>query len=256
MYLHSLLSSVPPDERAEFVRQLTVRSFRRNEVVMSPDETEECIYCVADGLLRVVVAGPSGADDEDVTTDFIKRDEFFLASAFVDVRQQTRASLVAALPSSVQIASWREFQKLCARHPAVLLALFKVELTRTATLRRQLRRVSCSASESLISRALHELTQLAPAGASGYDKRITQAVIASYTGLSREQVNKTMRDFESRGLLTKDAHGVHVPPDFAISDYRGPEALAEPTFGPVDDLAAADPAFFSDLLDELEKPKE
>lgn len=100
--------------------------------------------------------------------------------------------------------------RVVLKHPEILLALLKNGLKRKAMLRKHLRRVSCSASESLISRALNDLTQLAPAGVSGYDKRISQAVIASYTGLSREQVNKTMRDFEQRGLLTKDKHGVHI----------------------------------------------
>ncbi len=255
MYLHSLLSSVPPEERAEFVSHLTVRSFRRGEVVLSHDETQECICCVADGLLRVVIGGPGNSADEEVTTDFIKRDEIFLASAFPDIRQQTRATLIAALPSSVQFVPWREFRKLCARHPVVLLALLKIKLMRTATLRRQLRRVSCSVAESLISRTMHELTQLAPMGTSGYDKRITQAVIASYTGLSREQVNKTMRDFEARGLLTKDAQGVHISANFAISDYQDMEVIPEKESGPDDELSVTDPAFFSDLLDDVEGPK-
>jgi len=46
-------------------------------------------------------------------------------------------------------------------------------------------------------------------------------VIASYSGLSREVVNKTMRDMESRGLVRRDEHGVHVQPDFAATDFGG-----------------------------------
>ena len=62
---------------------------------------------------------------------------------------------------------------------------------------------------------LHQLTQLAPVREGGYDKRISQSMIASYSGLSREVVNKTMRDMEQRGLLRRDAHAVHVMHTFA-----------------------------------------
>ena len=44
-------------------------------------------------------------------------------------------------------------------------------------------------------------------------------MIASYSGLSREVVNKTMRDMESRGLVRRDDQGVHVPPTFASTDF-------------------------------------
>ena len=62
---------------------------------------------------------------------------------------------------------------------------------------------------------LRQLTQLARVREGGYDKRISQSMIASYSGLSREVVNKTMRDMEQRGLLRRDAHAVHVMHTFA-----------------------------------------
>jgi CRP/FNR family transcriptional regulator, cyclic AMP receptor protein len=225
MYLHPLLSSVPSDERLELVKHIEVQTFKRNEVVAAAEQATDCLYCVADGLLRVVVVDTVG--NEDVTTDFVKRDEFFVASAFEETREKSATSLVAALPSSVQIVPWREFHKLCHRHPQVMTGLMRLEAKRTVMLRKQLRRVSSSASQTLVSRTLHELTQIAPVGVSGYDKRITQVVIASYTGLSREQVNKTMREFESQGLVEKDGAAVRVPPQFAYSDFQAPFSASD-----------------------------
>jgi CRP-like cAMP-binding protein len=254
MYLHPLLSTVPPDERLELVHHIEVRTFRRNEVVMPQDDPTECLYCVGDGLLRVVVADTLG--NEDVTTDFVKRDELFLASAFEETRTKSGTSLIAALPSSVQIVPWRELHRLCSKYPEVLFGLMRLEAKRTVMLRKQLRRVSCSASEALVSRTLHELTQLAPVGTSGYDKRITQVVIASYTGLSREQVNKTMREFESQGLVEKDGAAVRVPPQFAYSDFQVPFALGgEGSPAPVQqEPAEAHPGVSQTFIDQLELP--
>ncbi len=212
---------------------------------MESGATAGNIYCVASGLLRVVVSDSAG--NEEVTTDFVKRDEFFLASAFGEPPKGSGASLVAALPSSVYVIPWQAFHRLCGNHPELLLGLVKTAVNQTVMLRKQLRRVSCSASEALISRALHELTLLAPAGNSGYDKRITQSVIASYTGLSREQVNKTMREFESRGLVQKDEAGVHVPPGFACSDYHGP-STPPPSASSAGDFPIADADFLDTFL--------
>jgi CRP/FNR family cyclic AMP-dependent transcriptional regulator len=217
MYLNTLVSGLPHAERAALVQASELRSYRRNETVLAVDEWTEHLYCVGSGLLRVVAHGRgTGAD---VTTEFIRRDDFFLGSSFTEDRHQATETLIAALPSSVYLIPIVAMRKLCERHPQVTLALLDLALKRVGLMRGQLRRVSALSSEDLVSRVLHQLTELAPAKTGGYDKRITQSVIASYSGLSREVVNKTMRDMESRGLVRRDDHGVHVPDDFAATDF-------------------------------------
>jgi len=188
---------------------------------------------VASGLLRVVAHGRAGSGD--VTTEFIRRDDFFLGASFTEDRYQAAQTLIAALPSSVYLIPISAIRKLCERHPQVALALLDIAMKRVAAMRGQLRRISALSSEDLVSRVLHQLTQLAPSATGAYDKRITQSVIASYSGLSREVVNKTMRDMESRGLVRRDDDGVHVPADFAATDFDLPSA--EPGPGEPDALS-------------------
>ncbi|MDQ0568610.1 CRP/FNR family cyclic AMP-dependent transcriptional regulator [Variovorax paradoxus] len=245
MYLHPLIASVPPDERAAFVQRIELRSYRRNEVVLGADEWTDRVYCVATGLLRVVVQGSE--DSGDVTTDFIRQDDIFLNSALVDERYQPGATLVAALPTSLYLVPTLELRALCDRFPAVTMGLLEVVMKRTTVLRRQIRQISSASSERLISRILHELTVLAPGTGGGYDKRITQSVIASYSGLSRMQVNKTMRDLERRGLVRRDEHGVYVPPHFASSDFQ--ELPPGEPMPPANPPGEVDPSFFSELFE-------
>jgi CRP/FNR family cyclic AMP-dependent transcriptional regulator len=245
MYLHPLIASVPPDERAAFVQRIELRSYRRNEVVLGADAWTDRVYCVANGLLRVVVQGSE--DSGDVTTDFIRQDDIFLNSALIDERYQPGATLIAALPTSLYLVPTLELRALCDRFPAVTMGLLEVVMKRTTVLRRQIRQISSASSERLISRILHELTVLAPGTGGGYDKRITQSVIASYSGLSRMQVNKTMRDLERRGLVRRDEHGVYVPPHFASSDFQElPSGEASPSANPPGEV---DPSFFSELFE-------
>ena len=93
MYLHPLIASVPPDERAALIRSSALHSYRRNEIVLQADTHTDRIYCVATGLLRAV--------DRDVTTDFIRRGDFFLGPSLGENSYQATSTLVAALPSSV-----------------------------------------------------------------------------------------------------------------------------------------------------------
>lgn len=216
MYLHPLLSSLSTKDRKALIQCSEFRSFRRNDLVIEADEWTDHMYCVTGGLLRVVARG--NFNNADVTTDLIRRGDIFHGPFLSVDRYQAVSTLIAALPSSVYLVPVAAVRELCSKHPEIALGLVDLSMQRMGLLRRQLRRVSSLSAEALVSRVLHELTQLAPASSGGYDKRITQAVIASYSGLSREVVNKIMRDLESRGLVRRDGLGIHVPPDFASTD--------------------------------------
>jgi CRP/FNR family cyclic AMP-dependent transcriptional regulator len=247
MYLHPLIANIPSAERAALVQCSELRSYKRNDIVLAADEWTESVYCVASGLLRVVVHGSASSD---VTTDFIRQDDFFLSPSFSEDRYQAVPTLIAALPSSVYLVPVSAVRKLCAAHPEVSLGLLELAMKRMAMIRSQLRRISSLSSEELVSRVLHELTQLAPAATGGYDKRITQAVIASYAGLSREVVNKTMRDLEHRGLVRRDELGIHVPADFASTDFGSPLPL-EQSLTQVQPNQTG-PTFSPEMLDDFE----
>lgn len=227
MYLHPLIANVSQAERTALVQCSELRSYRRNETVLAADDWTDRVYCVANGLLRVVAHGKGGAHATDVTTDFIRQDDFFLGPSFDDDNYQAMQTLVAALPSSVYLVPVAAIRKLCSAYPDVAIGLLGLAMKRMTVIRNQLRRISALSSEDLVSRVLHQLTQLAPASSGAYDKRITQSVIASYSGLSREVVNKTMRDLEIRGLVRRDDIGVHVPADFASTDFGGLVPVAQ-----------------------------
>ncbi|MGF6348939.1 Crp/Fnr family transcriptional regulator [Variovorax sp. W2I14] len=206
MYLHSLLKDLPASERELLISRSERKTYRRGETVAVRGERTGQICLVAAGLLRVVV-------DDDVTTDFIREGDFCLALETSDAGPHTTAALVAALPASVYFIPAEDIWEICRRHPSVAFEFLALITNRISNLRLHLHRVSSLSSEPLITRVLHELTSLAPARQGGYDKRISQEVIASYAALSREIVNKTMRSLELRGLLWKDDHAVYLRMD-------------------------------------------
>lgn len=216
MYLHPLLSSLSTKDRKALIQCSEFRSYRRNELVIEADEWTDRMYWVTGGLLRVVARG--SGNNADVTTDFIRQGDLFHGPLLSVDRCRAVSTLIAVLPSSVYFVPVAAVRVLCSKHPKMALGLVDLSSQRMGLLRRQLRRISSLSAEALISRVLHELTQVAPVSSGGYDKRITQTVIASYSGLSREVVNKTMRDLESRGLVRRDGLGIHVSPDLASID--------------------------------------
>lgn len=219
MYLHPLFTPLSQADR-DALRDVTeLLTYKRHQLVKAAGEPCQHVYCVATGLLRV--ARHSRESSEEVTTDFIQRSDFFLPPSWGEDVFVCPATTIAALPSVIYAAPVRHLRALCAKYPALPLGLLELEARRIGMLRTQLRRVTTSSATKIVERVLHELTQWAPAGRGGYDKRITQTIIASYSGISREMVNKTMKDMESRGLVTKDAQGIHVPASFASTDFNG-----------------------------------
>ncbi|MGJ7558792.1 Crp/Fnr family transcriptional regulator [Variovorax sp. RB3P1] len=241
MYLNPLFANLPHEERVALVRTSELRSYRRNEVVLVAGSESDRIFCVANGLLRVVGHGGDRAQPVDVTTDFIRQGDFFIGPSLAEDTYRSRNTLVAALPSSVHLIPIVTLRALCVSRPEVSIGLLDLAIRRMAVMRAQLRHLSALSTEDVVSRVLHQLTVLAPASTGAFDKRISQAVIASYTGLSREVVNKTMRDMEQRGLVRRDDGGVHVPADFASTDFGNPLPV-EKNLSQVDPKQAA-PAY-------------
>ncbi|MDP9996317.1 CRP-like cAMP-binding protein [Variovorax boronicumulans] len=206
MSLHSLLKRLPLSEREFLVGRSELRTYRRGETLYAKGERSGQICLVATGLLRVVV-------DDDVTTDFVREGDFCLNLEMSEAALHARATLVAALPASVYFIPAKDIWAICRRHPSVASEFLRLVMNRIAKLRVHLQRISSLSSEPLITCVLHELTSLAPARKGGYDKRISQEVIASYAALSREIVNRTMRSLELRGLLWKDDHAVYLRMD-------------------------------------------
>lgn len=217
MYLHPLFAPLSRADRDALRDATELLTYKRHQVVKTAGEPCQHVYCVATGLLRV--ARYSRESNEEVTTDFIQRGDFSLPPAWGEDTFACAATTIAALPSVIYAAPIKHIRALCAKYPALPLGLLEVEARRIGMLRTQLRRVTTSSATKIVGRVLHELTQWAPAEGGGYDKRITQTIIASYSGISREMVNKTMKDMESRGLVTKDDQGVHVPESFASTDF-------------------------------------
>ena len=212
MYLHPLMTGLPATERAVLAEASTARFYKRNDRILLAGESTDQVFCVGNGLLRAVT--PGRIIREDVTTEFIRQNDFVYAAPFSEDRYVSAQTVVAALSSTVYSVPIAIMRDLCTTHPGVAVGLLGLAIKRMDLLRVHLQSVLGLSSQDLVCRILHQLTQLAPAGPSCYDKRISQAVIASYSGLSREVVNKTMRDFESRGLVRRDVGGIHV------ADYR------------------------------------
>lgn len=212
MLIHPLLSEVPQGVRQQLMRFVELRHFRKNDVVLLTGQPAFSMYCVASGLLRVGLPTDATARAELITTNFLRVNDIYLSGplAQADRPNISELTLVAALPSAVYVLPMDIVRGLCTQYPSISMALVDISLERANMLRRQLRRRSTLSAEKMVARVLHELTQLAPQGTRAFSKRISQALIASYTGLSRGVVNKVINDLEQRGQLRRSGDSIQL----------------------------------------------
>ncbi|WP_234196303.1 Crp/Fnr family transcriptional regulator [Pseudacidovorax sp. NFM-22] len=223
MYIHPLLCSVPARVREALIRLIDLRHFRRNEVVLKAGDKVDALYCVGSGLLRVVVHGPAATT---TTTNLLAPDDLHLSVPLDGAAHASTVSIVATLPSSVYTMPLDTLKRLCEAYPRVALTLMHIQGEQILSLRKQIRRRTTLSAEHLVGRVLQELTQLAPEGDHAFHRHISQGVIASYAGLSRQVVNRVLRTLEDRGAVQRDGDAVRVLDDQAFdTGFRRPEAL-------------------------------
>lgn len=136
--MHTLVAGLPHADRAALVEASELRSYGCDETVLATGEWTDRLYCVASGLLRVVIHGRSSSGD--VVTDFIRQDEFFLGPSLSESRYRARQTLVAAQPSSVYLVPVSVMRVLCEQRPEVAVKLLGAAIKRMSAMRGQLRR--------------------------------------------------------------------------------------------------------------------
>lgn len=205
MLNHPILARLSPQDRQYFIQQCKLRVFKRGEHLVHVGQTVACHQLIAQGIVRVDIAGPQGPaptgflQANDIVTESVSDKPWVAGADYVAVLDTTTFEIPQAM------AMW-----LVRHSPEAAEAIINRCLARVAKLRKQLRRVTHDSIEFAIGKVLYELADEQADGKRLLDKRVTQLAVAKSVGLSREQVNKTMRQLQTQGLLLKTDEGYEV----------------------------------------------
>jgi CRP/FNR family transcriptional regulator, cyclic AMP receptor protein len=210
MLFHPVFRILDDSSRAALERRTRLLTLKKGETLVAAQQTCRDCYVVVSGKLRI----DSGEDETKATTGFLNvldiyveelREPYFVA----------QNSLVAVLHTTVQAIPLDALRHSLETNPQLLLQSVDLVNSRVQSLRKQLRRLNTQEAEVVIGRALYELSDEGPGGSRIVNKRITQAALASYVGMSREQVNKKMRELEAKGLIRRVEDGFELDASFA-----------------------------------------
>ncbi len=211
-----IFSELTPKEMAALARLASMKAYRTKQEVVRKGDVGGQIFAVLRGRLKVLTHGAG----HDAAFNIMGPGELFGEISALD--GQVRSATVTALePCQLARIDHRDFSAFLDQHPSVSRKLLVVLARRVRTLSD---RVEARAFLDVPARLAKCLVALAnaygkrsPEGVR-VELRLSQQELGELVDATRESVNKLLRDWKRRGLVT---HG-----QLAIVVHR-PEALTE-----------------------------
>lgn len=220
-FVGSPLECLSAAERAKVRAAGRLAMLRRQEAL--DFASTQCWVLVVSGILKVETGLSGGAP---ACGGFLKKGELSYLGASPGACEGVRFGLRAVLNADVYVIDPEVLQALALTNATLASALLADAMKRVQRLYANVAQVTTTATamELSVGRTLYELSTPADDGRNVVDKRISQREIAESLGLSREQVNRVLRQMEQRGLVTKGVQGYTL--DAAVAPERSAPASA------------------------------
>ncbi len=196
-----LFSSLNDDELLQISHKVVIKEFAKNEVILFEEETNEYMYIILIGKVKVAQATEEG---KEIILAIHQSQEFFGEISLIDGKTSS-AAVVAMEESLVAIISKTNFYSLLFSQRKVLENLLRILCLR---LRESWKRIHILNFKDAPQRMKMLLKILAgengerTPGGMRINLRLTHQEIADMTGLTRETVTRVLNQWRKEGLIT------------------------------------------------------
>lgn len=192
----ALFSGLAKESLEEIEQHGSVKTFKRNTIVINQDDETDSLYVILSGSVKVYISGPDG---REVVLNHQGAGDYFGDLALID-KQPRAASVMTMEPSRFMIISRDDFMRCLSGHPEIALNLIK---PLTSRIRMLAQNVSNLALLDVYGRVAHTLLQEAKEqdGVLVTDK-LTQQDIADMVGASRAMVSRILKDLRAGGYIS------------------------------------------------------
>jgi CRP/FNR family cyclic AMP-dependent transcriptional regulator len=199
-----LFGMLQPDDLAELARGARTRAYERGDVIFHKDDPGFALFVIVSGAVKISVSSSEG---DEIILALLTRGQFFGEMALFD-DQPRSADAEAIQPTDVLTVQREDLLRLLEKRPRVaimqLLKLLAQRLRATDEL------LQDAAFLDIPARLAKRLLDLAEAHGEPtshgikIDLRLTQQDLASMIGARRENVNRALAYYQSRGWLSKE----------------------------------------------------
>jgi CRP/FNR family transcriptional regulator, cyclic AMP receptor protein len=200
---HFLFRQLRDAELTALLAHARTEHRKANEVIFHKDSPGFGLMAVLSGRVKITSAG---ADGKEVVLNIIDPGEVFGEVALLDGKPRT-ADAVAISPTELLVIDRRDFVPFLESNPRVAIRLLEVLCERLRRTSEQLQDVLFLDLRARLAKTLLRLAKThgqATAGGHRIDLRLSQSEIGNMTGLTRESINKQLRDWQKRKLIDWD----------------------------------------------------
>jgi cAMP-binding proteins - catabolite gene activator and regulatory subunit of cAMP-dependent protein kinases len=196
---HFLLKHLPNEDLDRLARLATTKRLQSGEAVFMKGDPGNSMMAVLSGRIRICAYSAAG---REVVLNVINPGEVFGEIAMIDGGERT-ADAFAMEATDLLVLSRRDFLPFLEGNPSVCVKLLEVMCRRLRWTSEQLEDVNFLDLRSRLAKRLLYLADHDVDHASGTPSgvRISQHMLASMIGTSREAVNKQLRFWEEEGVI-------------------------------------------------------
>ena len=200
-----LFSGLSSAALAEIEQHGTVKSFRKNTIVINQDDETYSLYVILSGSVRVFI---SGEDGREAVLNHQSAGDYFGDLALID-KQPRVASVMTTEASRFMIISREDFMACLSKNPEIAINLIK---PMTSRMRMLARNVSSLALLDVYGRVARVLLEQAEEQEDGemITEKLTQQEIADMVGASRAMVSRILKDLKAGGYISVDKKRITI----------------------------------------------
>ncbi|MCK5383405.1 MAG: Crp/Fnr family transcriptional regulator [Gammaproteobacteria bacterium] len=191
-----LFSGLTAEELTELERQGSVKSFKKNAVVINQDDETYSLYVILSGRVKVFV---SAEDGREAVLNHQYAGDYFGDLALLD-KQPRVASVMTTEASKFMIISRDNFLTCLSRNPEFAINLIKPMARRMRMLAKNFSSLALMDVYGRVARTL--LQQAEERDGEMITGRMTQQEIADMVGASRAMVSRILRDLKEGGYIS------------------------------------------------------
>jgi CRP/FNR family cyclic AMP-dependent transcriptional regulator len=191
-----LFSGLSAASLAEIEQHSSVKSFRKNAIIISQDDKSYSLYVILSGRVKVFV---SGEDGREAVLNYQGAGDYFGDLALID-KQPRVASVMATEASKFMIISRQDFLTCLSRNPEIAINLIKPMTQRMRMLAKNVSSLALMDVYGRVARIL--LQQAVEKEGEMVTGRITQQEIAEMVGASRAMVSRILKDLKTGGYIS------------------------------------------------------
>ena len=192
-----LFSGLSSAALAEIEQHGTVKSFKKNALIINQDDETYSLYVILSGRVKVFI---SGEDGREAVLNHQSAGDYFGDLALID-KQPRVASVMTTEPSRFMVISRDNFMACLSRNPEIAINLIKPMTSRMRMLAKNVSNLALLDVYGRVARVLLEQGQEQEDGEMVTEK-LTQQEIADMVGASRAMVSRILKDLKVGGYIS------------------------------------------------------